>query len=123
MSARVLVAIIACAVIGSAWSPGAFDTSTPQYGRLAAASVTHSSAGTADAIVTLTGRRRIIVCTNNLNQDTVITYNGSNWVFLPAATSIAVDLSASGLTFADGKIIGIYYLVQPTTGSVGCTAH
>lgn len=120
-----LVAVTAAfALLLGAWTSGALDTSTPQYGRLAAASVTHSSAATADTVLTLTGRRRIVVCTNSLNAETILTYNGANWLFLPASTGVAVDLSASGLTFADAKVIGIYYVTgAPATGSIGCTAH
>src|SRR5688572_17058298 len=100
-----------------------FYDATPQYTLLGHASVTGTTAGTANTILTLSGRRRIVVCTNSLNTETVLTYNGANWIFLPVATSTAVDLSASGLTFGDGKVIGIYYVTDPSSGSIACTAH
>ena len=124
MRAGGIVAAIAAAVIMGAWSQGALDISTPQYGRLAAASVTASSAGTANTVITLSGRRRIVVCTNSLNAETILTYNGSNWIFVPSSTSVAIDLSASGLTLSDSKVVGVYYVTgAPASGSIACTAH
>lgn len=118
-----IAGLIALAFVLGAWTPGSLDTTSPQYARLAAASVTASTAGTANTILTLTGRRRLVVCTGSLDTETILTYNGANWLFLPAGASVAVDLSASGLTFADSKVIGVYYLVAPTTGSISCAAH
>lgn len=115
-------AIVLLAGVLMAATPGLYDA-TPQYGLVGHAGVTGTTAGGANAIVTLTGRRRIIVCTNSLNTETVLTYDSASWLYLPASTSAAVDLSASGLTFADGKVIGIYYLSDPSSGSIACTAH
>jgi hypothetical protein len=113
--------VVACLL--GAWSAGALDTSVPQSGRLAFGSVTGTTAGTANTILTLTGRRRIVICTNSLNTETMLTYNGANWLPLPAGVGVAVDLSASGLTFADAKVVGVYYQTVPTSGAIGCAAH
>jgi hypothetical protein len=113
--------LVALSIVG--WTAGALDTSTPQSGRLAFGSVTGTTAGTANAILTLSGRRRIIICTNSLNTETMLTYNGANWLPLPAGVGVAVDLSASGLTFADGKVVGVYYQAAPASGAIGCAAH
>lgn len=123
MKAGIVAAILAVAIVFGAWTAGALDTSTPQYGRVAAASIT-ATGPTGATVLTLSGRRRLVVCTNDLNQDTVLTYNGANWIYLPSSTGVAVDLSASGLTLAADKIVGIYNLGSvPTDGSIGCTAH
>jgi hypothetical protein len=118
-----IAGLFALALVLGAWTPGSLDTTTPQYGRLAAASVTGTTAGTANTIITLSGRRRIVACTNSLDTETILTYNAANWLFLPAGSSVVMDLSASGLTFADAKVVGVYYLTVPTTGSIACTAH
>ncbi len=118
-----IVAVLAAALFAAAWTSGALSDVVPQYGRLAAASVTGNSAGTANTIITTSGRRRLVMCTNSLNTETILTYDGANWLFLPASSGVAVDLSASGLTFAHSKVIGIYYLSAPGSGSIACTAH
>lgn len=116
--------VVVLAALAGAWSPGQLDTATPLHGRLAFGSVTGTSAGTANTIITTTGRRRVVICTNNLNADMVLTYNGADWAFLPSAVGIAIDLGASGLTLADNKAIGVYRSSgAATAGSVGCTAH
>ncbi len=118
-----LASILVVALLVGAWTNGALYDVVPQYGRVAFGSISGTSAGTANTVITLSGRRRVIICTNSLNTEHVLTYDGSNWLFLPASSSVAVDLSASGLTFAHGKVIGIYYLSAPASGSIACTAH
>ena len=113
--------VLLAGILMAATSP-LYDA-TPQYGIVGHAGVTGTTAGGANTIMTLTGRRRIVVCTNSLNTETVLTYDGANWVFLPASGSVAVDLSAAGLTFGDGKVIGVYYVTDPSSGSIACTAH
>ena len=117
----VALALVAAGLLMAAATSPLYDA-TPQSGRLAFGSVTGTTAGTANTILTLTGRRRIVICTNSLNTETMLTYNGANWLPLPAGVGVAVDLSASGLTLADGKIVGIYYQSAPGSGAVGCTA-
>ncbi len=96
----------------------------PQYGRLAFGGVTGSSAGTANAVATLTRDRYIVYVVNSLNQEVSITYDGVEIArFETTDRAMVIDLRTSGLKMESGKIIGVYHQgVAPTGGSIRVTA-
>lgn len=110
------------ALLTAAVGPPNYAT-TPQTARVAFGSVTASTAGTANTVLTVSGGRRILVCTNSLNQETELTWAGSDFLYLPASSSVAVDLGTNGLQAANGVVVGVYHLgVAPTSGKLGCSA-
>lgn len=93
---------------------------SPVPGSLAFGSVTGTTPGTANTIVTTTSDHKIVLVLNSLNADVMLTYNGSDWVPLPAGTPFSVDMSPNERCLRAGKIIGIYYLASaPTSGRIG----
>lgn len=121
--AQWLLAALVLAFVGMGAAGPLNYSAAPQTGRLAAASVTHTTAGTADTVKTFTGGRRILLCTNSLDKETELTWAGADFIYLPAGTPFSIDLGASSLAAANNVTIGIYHLgVQPTTGSIACSA-
>lgn len=95
---------------------------SPQYNRLAFGSVTGTNAGTANAIITLNADRSILQVVNSLNSDTSLTYGGVEYWRLEAGDSFIIDLRPSALKLLATKVIGIFYNVVPTSGSIRVTA-
>lgn len=120
-----IVSVATLAVLLGAWSQSAIYDFTPQMGSVVAfGSVTGTSTGTANTLLTLSGKRRVVTCSSNLNADMVLTYNAANWLYLPAGQSVSVDLGASGLNFADAKVIGVFRNSgAATSGNIACSAH
>lgn len=100
------------------------QTATPQYAELVGSSVTAASAGAANTLITLTKDRRILLVVNTLDQDCKLVWAGSDGAFLPAKTSITIDLSTNSYAAANGLVIGIYNLgVTPSASTrVGVSA-
>jgi hypothetical protein len=91
-------------------------------GNLAAASITHSSAATADTVVTCTTDHTIIWVTNSLDQPVWLTYDGVKAFWLPAGIPFSGDLNQGRRALRATKIIGVYHDgVQPTTGKIAVT--
>lgn len=109
--------LVAVAAACCAWTSGALDTASPQIGAIAYSDVDGTNIATSDTVITLSGRRRIVIITNSLNAAVMLVYNGADLMRVPAATGVAIDLSASGLTFADSKTIKVYHLGSAPTGS------
>lgn len=101
-----------------------FYNVVPEQSELVYSSVTATTAGTANAILTLGRDRRIILISNNLNTETMITLNGVNYLALPSNTSHSLDLGTNSMSFLKGSIVGVYHRgVAPTTsGRISVTA-
>ncbi len=100
-----------------------FYSATPQFGLVAYTVVTHTTAATADTIITITGNRRIVVVTNSLDKEVYLTWAGVKSFYLPAATSMSLDFGTNSLQAAAGIVIGVYHLgVAPTVGNIAVSA-
>ena len=126
MRTRIFFAGLVLAMLCFIPSAGAVDTRhtrdpiTVQTANIAAASVTASAVGSANAIATLSAEKVLCIVTNSLNQPVWLSYNAANWVWLPASTGFAIDLSAANRRMLSGKVIGIYHDgAAPTTGKLG----
>lgn len=111
------------AALGAFAAADPLYNATPQTGSIAYSAVDGTNLATSDTVITLTGRRRILLVTNSLNAAVMLTFNGADFISLPAATGIAIDLSASGLTLA-ASAIKVYHLgTAPTvSGFLSITA-
>lgn len=93
-----------------------------QQASIAAASVTHSSAATADTIITTNRPRRCLLITNSFDKAVMVTFNGADLIELPAFTPFTVDAGSDELQFDNAKVVGVYHMgVQPTTGRMSVT--
>lgn len=93
---------------------------THQSVRLAFGSVTATTAGGANTLLTLTRCATILSVYNSLNQDVWITKNGVNWVPLPAGQSFCEDLHANANRHIVGDVFGVYRAASaPTSGMIG----
>ena len=94
-----------------------------QVGSIAAASVTASTVGTANTVITLSRDRRLLKISNTLNQPVMLAYNSADFFVLAANESCILDLSPAQLCMLDTKVLGIYHLgTQPTSGTLYVTA-
>ncbi len=100
-----------------------FYSATPQFGLVAYTAVTHTTAATADTIITITSPKRVVVVTNSLDKEVYLTWAGVKSFYLPALTSIALDFGTNSLQAANGIVIGVYHLgVAPTVGNIAVSA-
>jgi len=102
---------------------GPFYDITPQYGKVAYSTVSHSSAATADTIITTNAPKRQLTITSALDQDVIVTYNGADAWYVPANSILAVDLGGNNFQTKVSIAIGVYYVsVAPTAGNISVTA-
>jgi len=104
---------------------GPFFDVTQQYGELAYTAVTHSSAGTADTVITLSTDKRLVTIVSNLNVEVMVTKNGANFAHIPATSAVSFDLGTNNFCYAKGTVFGVYHRgTAPTTsGRIGITAQ
>jgi hypothetical protein len=94
----------------------------PQYGKLAAASVTGTSVGTCNALVTLSADRVLVQVFNSLNQTVDIAYNGAQVWELEAGESFVLDLRIANFGLKSGKTLCVWAPgTAPTTGTLRAT--
>lgn len=109
--------------IGQATAATYFATATPQFGELAYTSVTHTTAATADTVITISGPRRVLIVTNSLDKEVYLTWAATKKFYLPASTSMTIDLGTNTLQANDAVVIGVYHLgVAPTVGRIAASA-
>ncbi len=96
----------------------------PQVGSLAAAAVTGTTAATAITLVTLSRRSRLLVFTNTLDTDVMLTYNGADMLRLPAGNPAALDFTSDVMFCEVARVVGVYYpstSTIPTTGNLSAS--
>ncbi len=96
---------------------------TPQFGDVAYTVVTHSTAATADTVITLSSHKRVLTITSTLDKAVIITKGGADFHAIPPNTVIGFDLGPSEMQFASGSVLGVYHRgVAPTQGNLSITA-
>lgn len=95
---------------------------TRERGVLAAASVTGTTAGTANTVVTTTKDTVLVSLESTLDAPTVITHLGADFKILPAGNVRIFDVKADGVAFGPGawgvRLLG----ASATTGYVEVVA-
>ncbi len=104
-------------------SSSTFFSATPQFGLVAYTVVTHTTAATADTIITLVGPKRIVLVTNSLDKEVYLTWAGVKSFYLPPLTGAVLDFGTNTLQAANGIVIGVYHLGSaPTSGNIAVSA-
>ena len=117
------LALLFIAGCGIAHAAPNYGTGLPQFGEVAFGTVTHTTAATADTILTLTGPRRILLVTNSLDKEVYLTWAGVKKFYLPALGAISIDFGTNSLQANDAVVIGVYHLgVAPTVGRIAISA-
>lgn len=79
---------------------------------------------TSTAFGMLTQAMAMIRGASTFDQDVVITMNGDDWLFVPANSGFAEDISIHNLGKWKDRTVGVRHLgVAPTTGRLGVTIY
>lgn len=83
-----------------------------------------ASSGTSQAFAMLDSAMAMIRGASTYDQDVVITMDGDDWLFVPANSGFADDISIHNIGRWDGRTIGLRHLgAAPTTGRLGITVY
>lgn len=96
--------------------------SNHQYGLLAFGSVTGTSLGAANTVLTSDRKRRSIQISNSLNGDAVIAIAGANFLLVRSGSDARIDLNAMGLCLDASVVVAVYCPGgAPASGNLGIT--
>lgn len=91
----------------------------PKSGSLIAASITGTTAATANTIFTLLRSAQELVIAADFNTSVMVTFNGVDFQYLPAGGSTVRDFGSDHAYAPAGSVIGAYYISgTPTAGRI-----
>ena len=99
---------------------------SPQSGGLLAASVTATTAATANTLLTLTRQATMIRIPSDLNNPVMVTISTSGTAagavdtqYLPSGASAVLDVASDKMFIPVGSVVGVYYTGSaPSSGRI-----
>ena len=92
---------------------------TPQFASLVSTSITASTPGTANTLVTASGDKTLAMIRNSTNRPLGVTVGTTKWIELVSNQVAVFDLATNGKKIENLTTIGTYYLTSlPTNGEI-----